>query len=144
MFTNDPGDQDSISGSVIPNTQKIVLHTSLINTQYYKIHFKGKVEQSRERSKVLTYISEYELLKVEPSSHLRLRSPTWIYDVLLEIRRYWYPQFKRKLNFIKYSPFLFREFSNFEAGVLQRFTLATYLFIICQDDILWMSIDLMK
>ena len=29
-------------------------------------------------------------------------------------------------------------------GVLQRDTLASYLFIICLDYVLWMSIDLMK
>ena len=29
---------------------KVVLYTSLLNTQHYKVHIKGKVEQSRERS----------------------------------------------------------------------------------------------
>ena len=42
---------------VIPKTQKVVLDTSLLNTQHYKVRFKGKVEQSRERSSALSYIS---------------------------------------------------------------------------------------
>ena len=31
--------------------------TSLLNTQRYKVHIKGKVEQSRERSSALPYTS---------------------------------------------------------------------------------------
>ena len=31
-------------------TQKMTLDTSLLNTQYYKVWIKGKVEQSREKS----------------------------------------------------------------------------------------------
>ena len=49
-FVNGPGDWSSISGRVIPKTPKIVLDTSLLNTRHYKVRFKGKVEQSRERS----------------------------------------------------------------------------------------------
>ena len=37
----------------IPKTQKIVLDSSLLNTQYCKIHITGKVEQSKERSSAL-------------------------------------------------------------------------------------------
>ena len=33
----------------------MVLDTSLINTQQYKVYIKGKVEQSRERSSALPY-----------------------------------------------------------------------------------------
>ena len=36
---------------------KIVLDTSLFNTQPYKVRIKGKVEQSRERSGALPYTS---------------------------------------------------------------------------------------
>ena len=36
MFANDLGDQGSISGRVIPKTQKIVLEAFLINTQHLK------------------------------------------------------------------------------------------------------------
>ena len=48
MFANGPGDLGSISGRVIPKTQKMVLDASLLNTQHYKVRIKGKVEQSRE------------------------------------------------------------------------------------------------
>ena len=37
-----------IPGRVIPKTQKMVLDASLLNTQYYKVRIKGKVEPSRE------------------------------------------------------------------------------------------------
>ena len=40
----------SIPGCVILKTLKMVLDTSLLNTQQYKVCIKGKVEQSRERS----------------------------------------------------------------------------------------------
>ena len=57
VFANGPGDLGSIPGRVIPKTLKIVLDTSLLNTQRYKVRIKGKVEQSRERSSVLPYNS---------------------------------------------------------------------------------------
>ena len=53
VFANDPGDLGSIPGRVIPKTLKMVLDTSLLNTQQYKVRIKGKVEQSRERSSAL-------------------------------------------------------------------------------------------
>ena len=37
--------------------KKMVLDTSLLNTQQYKVRIKGKVEQSRERSSALPYTS---------------------------------------------------------------------------------------
>ena len=55
MFSNGPGDLDSIPGRVIPKTSKMVLDTYFLNTQQYKVHIKGKVEQSRERSSSLPY-----------------------------------------------------------------------------------------
>ena len=48
VFANGPGDLGSIPGRVIPKTQKMVLDTSLLNTQHYKVRIKGKVEQYRE------------------------------------------------------------------------------------------------
>ena len=57
VFANGPRDLGSIPGRVIPKTLKMVLDTSLFNTQQYKVHIKGKVEQSRERSSALPYIS---------------------------------------------------------------------------------------
>ena len=53
VFTNGPGDLVSIPGRVIPKTFKMVIDTSLLNTQQYKIRIKGKVEQFRERSSAL-------------------------------------------------------------------------------------------
>ena len=57
VFANGPGDLGSIPGRVIPKTRKMVLDTALLNTQQYKVRIKGKVEQSRERSSALPYIS---------------------------------------------------------------------------------------
>ena len=55
VFANGPWDQGSIPGRVKPKTLKMVLDTSLFNTQQYKVRIKGKVEQSRERSSTLPY-----------------------------------------------------------------------------------------
>ena len=44
VFANDPGDQGSIPGRVISKTQKMVIDSSLLNTQHYKVLIKGKVE----------------------------------------------------------------------------------------------------
>ena len=43
------------NGLVKPKTLKMVLDTSLLNTQQYKVRIKGKVEQSWERSSALPY-----------------------------------------------------------------------------------------
>ena len=53
VFANGSGDLGSIPGHVIPKTLKMVLDTSLLNTQQYKVCIKGKVEQSKERSSAL-------------------------------------------------------------------------------------------
>ena len=42
VFTNGAGDQGSLPGRVIPKTQKMLLDTSLLTTQHYKVHIKGK------------------------------------------------------------------------------------------------------
>ena len=55
VFTDGPGDLGSIPGHVIPKTFKMVLDTSLLNTQINKVRIKGKVEQSRERCSALLY-----------------------------------------------------------------------------------------
>ena len=57
VLANGPGDRGSIPGRVIPKTLKMVLDTSLLNTQQYKVRIKGKVEQSRERSSTFPYTS---------------------------------------------------------------------------------------
>ena len=43
-------DLGSIPGDVIQQFLKMVLDTSLLNTQQHKVRVKGKVEQSRESS----------------------------------------------------------------------------------------------
>ena len=57
VFANGPRDLGSIPGQVTPKSLKMVLDTSLLNTQQYKVRIKGKVEQSRERSSALPYTS---------------------------------------------------------------------------------------
>ena len=57
VFSNSPGNLGSILGRVIPKTLKMVLDTSLLNTQQYKVRIKGKVEQYREMSSALPYTS---------------------------------------------------------------------------------------
>ena len=56
LFANGPGDLGSIPGT--SHTKDFENDTSLLNTQQYKVRIKGKEEQSRERSNVLSYISE--------------------------------------------------------------------------------------
>ena len=57
VFANGPVDLGSIPGLIIPKTLKMVLDTSLPNTQQYKVRNKGKVEKSRERGCALPYTS---------------------------------------------------------------------------------------
>ena len=57
VFANGPGDMGSIPCRVTPKTLKMVLDTSLLSTQQYKVRIKGKVEQSWERSSALPYTS---------------------------------------------------------------------------------------
>ena len=44
MFRNSPRDLGSIPGRVIPRTFKMVLDTSLLNIQQYKVRIESKVE----------------------------------------------------------------------------------------------------
>ena len=46
-IANELGNWSLIPGRVIPKTQKMVLDTSLLNTQHHMVCIKGKVEQSR-------------------------------------------------------------------------------------------------
>ena len=84
LFANGPGHLGSIAGRVIPKTLKMVLVTSLLSTQQYKVRINGIVEQSRERSSALLNISVLLLLKREPLGHPRLRSPTLFTYLLLQ------------------------------------------------------------
>ena len=84
VFPNGPGDLGSIPGHIIRKTLKMVLDTSLLNTQQYKVRIKGKVEQSWERSSALSYTLVYQLLKREPSDHHRLKSPTLLFFTITQ------------------------------------------------------------
>ena len=57
VFAKGPGDLGSIPARVLPKILKMVIDTSLLNTQQYKVRIKGKVEESREKSSALPYIS---------------------------------------------------------------------------------------
>ena len=48
VFASGLEDQGSISGRVIPKTQKMVLDSAMISTHHYKLRIKGKMEQSIE------------------------------------------------------------------------------------------------
>ena len=54
VITNDSEDWGSIPGLVIP---KMVHGKSFLYTKHFKVRIKSKVEQSRERSHVLSNIS---------------------------------------------------------------------------------------
>ena len=58
MFANGQKHRGSISGQVMPKTQKMILDATLLNTQHYKVRNKGKAEQSREWSSTLPYIEK--------------------------------------------------------------------------------------
>ena len=57
MFASGPGDLGSIPGRVISKTLKMVLDTSFLNTQQYKVCIMGQMEPSWEKSSALSYIS---------------------------------------------------------------------------------------
>ena len=57
MFANGTGDLGSILAHVIPKTLKMLLDTSMLYAQQYKVCIKGKVKQSKERSNTLPYAS---------------------------------------------------------------------------------------
>ena len=61
---------------VIPKTLKMVLDTSLLNTQQYKVRIECKVEQSRERSSALPLHIGVVAIERELSGRPRLQSPT--------------------------------------------------------------------
>ena len=44
VFADGPEDLGSIPGHVIPKTLKMVLNTSLLNTQQYKVRFRVKIQ----------------------------------------------------------------------------------------------------
>ena len=81
VLANGPGDLGTIPDWVIPKTLKMVLDTSLLNTQQNKVRIEGKVEQSKKRISTFPYTLVLYLLKREPSGHPRLQSPTLLYKL---------------------------------------------------------------
>ena len=81
----------AIPGRVIPKTQKMVLDTSLLNTQHYKVRTKDKVEQSREWSSSLNHTSNIAIEKGAYESPLtKVTSFTYIYVQRFSYSYYWF------------------------------------------------------
>ena len=58
----------SIIVRIIPKTQKMVLDTSLLYSQHDKVQIKSKVEQSKERSSILSVIAIEKIAFKSPST----------------------------------------------------------------------------
>ena len=58
VFTNDPGDRSSIPGRVIPNTQKMVLDTALLNNQPNTVRMKSKLYNQVQQT---AWVSQFQL-----------------------------------------------------------------------------------
>ena len=52
-FVNGPGDQEFNPRSSHYKYSRVVIDASFLNTQHYKVHIKGKAEQSMERCNAL-------------------------------------------------------------------------------------------
>ena len=76
VFVNCLRDLSSIPRCVLPKTLKMVLDTSLFNTQEYKVRIKGKVEQSRVRSSAFPQLLGAIAIEKGAFFRPRLRSPT--------------------------------------------------------------------
>ena len=84
VFANGTGDWYSTPCWDIPKTQKMVLDTTLLSTQHYKVRIKGKREQSRKRSSAPeTRCSSYQKgsLRVTLDYGRQLYWLTFIYKV---------------------------------------------------------------
>ena len=57
MFANDLEDWGHSQVESYQRLKNMVLDTSLINTQHYKVGIRGRVEQSKDRSNTLSYTS---------------------------------------------------------------------------------------
>ena len=98
VFATSLGDCGSIPGRVIPKTLEMVLDTSLLNPQQYKVCIKGKVEQSRERSSTLPYTSVLKLMKREPSGRPPLCRQLYLHVDLDRI--FSYPQQRKGMSWL--------------------------------------------
>ena len=64
VFANGPGDLGSISGRVIPKTLKMVLDTSLLKTQQYKVCIEhDEDKKSAINKKIISQIKKPHLKK---------------------------------------------------------------------------------
>ena len=61
-------------------TQNMVLDTSLLNTQHYKVRIKSKIEQSMERGSTLQYLGVVAIEKGALGS-----PPTTVANYLLDV-----------------------------------------------------------
>ena len=57
MFFNGLGDRRSLPLRIIPQEEKIIIDTSLLNSQHYKVRIKRKMKQFKERSYSLPNVS---------------------------------------------------------------------------------------
>ena len=64
VFANGPGGLGLIPGWVKRKSLKMVLGTSLLNTQQYKVRIKGKVEQSSTIFYSLWYDATWDWIQV--------------------------------------------------------------------------------
>ena len=97
VFITSWGDWGSVLGWVIPKTQNMVLDTSLLNTQHYKVRIKSKLEQSRERRSALPYTLVWELLKRDLWVAL-VQSPTLYIYIYIYTHTHTYTQINTHLH----------------------------------------------
>ena len=85
MFVNGLGDQDSIPVWDMPKTQKMVLDAALLNSHYYKVRIKGKVDQSRKgvAPSPIHWCSSY--WKGSLPGRPQLQLPTLLYKQTLKV-----------------------------------------------------------
>ena len=78
FLLNGPGDQGSISGRLVPQSQKMVAGAAMLNTQHHVIRIKGKVEQFRECSSTLpSYCKGIPRVTHDKVRQLYLLIPNW-------------------------------------------------------------------
>ena len=88
MFANGLGDLGWIPGRIVPKTFKMVLDTSLLNTQRYKVRIKNKMEQSRERSSVLPL--HLGVVAIEKGAFWLLLTTVANFTYFIYLNRTWY------------------------------------------------------
>ena len=64
-WCNGSSDEQRNRSTRVRTFKKMLLDTSLLNTQYYKVRIKGKMEQSRERRSALPYTLNWIVVAIE-------------------------------------------------------------------------------